>query len=287
MSTLQHLLKEANVPISLFCEKLGITEDHALEISRTADNDTQINTYWQFLSAWNDEALFPKLVDFYSPYLDNKEELASFVSLILKLRDNNIPRRMLNSIERLISLADDIEVIRPGQHCLKIFHFVVCIETIYFLSGCEMEKYKIVIDFFTNYVKDEDKRTILEQFRRDPADDRFFLQQLSNETDAQYKERTTNNQLTMEVFARVINEIRNCFAHEGNYWNFHFADSEYTVLNSLVVAENYKDYKQISEGKIDGLERVYSVDLTYDQFKSACVRGFTQFVKEYIKTIKP
>lgn len=283
MSTLLHLLKEANVSLALFCEKLQITEEEALKIAHTADDDTHIDTYLHFVTALNDESLLPKLLDFFAPFVTDKGEFVAFVTSVLRQKDNNIPRRMLNSIERLISLADDMESIRRGQHCLKIFYFVVCIETLYFLAGSKLKKYMIVIDFFDNFVTDADKDLILARFRRDPADDKFFLKMRPDETDEQYHERVAKNKITMEVFGRVINELRNCFAHEGDYWNFHFADNGYSQMNSLLVAENYDEYKLLQDGKIDNLERTYSVDLTYNQFRTVCVKGFLQFVRAYLE----
>lgn len=54
---------------------------------------------------------------------------------------------MINSIERLITIADDMEIIRKGKHNLKIFYFVVCIETLYVLAGVELNKGMMVKDF--------------------------------------------------------------------------------------------------------------------------------------------
>lgn len=282
-------LKEANVPLSLFCEKLEISTEYALNVASTADSDTQFDLYYQFVTTLNDEELFPKLIDFFCPYFTNKKVLASFISSILKLRNNNIPRRMLNSIERLVTLADDTETIRPGKHCLKIFYFVVCIETLYKLAEIKMNsKTLTVIDFFTKYIAEDDQQLILDLFHRNLADDKFHVYRLPSETDEQYEERmntsvdrTFNTRVTMEVFARVINELRNGFAHEGDYWHFHFSEGDHSVMNSLVVAESHKEVQQKSKGK-----RIYSVDLTYDQFKAACVRGYVHLVNSYFTDLQ-
>ena len=82
-------LDEANIQLSLFCERLDLTTEYALDIACTADSDTQIDLYFQFVTALNDEELFPTLIDFFSPYFTNKEEMASFISSVLKLRNNN------------------------------------------------------------------------------------------------------------------------------------------------------------------------------------------------------
>ena len=55
------------------------------------------------------------------------------------------------------------------------------------------------------------------------------------------------------------------------------------MLNSLIMAENQEEDRLKRKGITQGLRRVYEVDLTYEQFKAACVRGFLQFVKAYSK----
>ncbi|OUS74851.1 hypothetical protein B1748_19915 [Paenibacillus sp. MY03] len=290
MSTLLRMLEEANVPLSVFCEKLDLSEDQALEIANTADEDAQMDAYLYFVTAMNDESLFPELMEFYAPFVSDKEELAAFITSALRLRSNNIPRRMLNSVHRLVTLADAMDEVRPGKDSLKIFYFVVCIETLYSLAGAEMLKYKIVIDFFNQFIEADDKRLILERFRRSLGDERYRFKQLSHETETEYKARINNSdrlstQITMEIFARIINEIRNCFAHEGNYWNFSFANSDYSMMNSVTVAENHVEFNRKRDRGNEGQRRVYEVDLTYDQFKSACIRAFLQFIRAYTKEI--
>jgi len=287
MSTLLHLLKEANIPLSLFCEKLKITEDRALEIAHTADDDTQMLIYMQFVT---DESLFSELLNFYTPFVKDKVELAAFISSVLCLTNNNIPRRMLNSIHRLVTLADAMEQVRPGKDSLKIFFFVVCIETLYHLrDGDVANKTLAVIDFFDNFIEAADKQIILDRFQRSLGDERYRVSRLDHESAAKYAKRMRNlkrmsTQISMDIFARIVNEIRNCFAHEGDYWKFNFAKNDDTsMLNSLIVAENQEEDRLKRKGITQGLRRVYEVDLTYEQFKAACVRGFLQFVKAYSK----
>lgn len=46
-----------------------------------------------------------------------------------------IPRRMLNTVNRLVSVASDMEKIRPGKDIFKIIFLVTCVETLQQLSG--------------------------------------------------------------------------------------------------------------------------------------------------------
>ncbi len=248
MDKLLKLLEEMHVDIDTFCEKLEMSYEE-VAAAANASHDAYTELGLLYASVINDEQhLYPKLLEFFSPYVSDKEEIAAFITQVLRLRQNLIPRRMLNSIERLVTLADDTEIIRPGKHPLKIFYFVVCIETLYSLSGSNLSKLGMVKDFFNSYILEQDKQLILNGFRRDLSDNRFNVHRQPEETFVQYEarlngptvDRTLNTQVTMEIFARVINELRNCFAHEGDYWKFHFAESDHTVMNSLIVAEKEK-----------------------------------------------
>lgn len=291
MDKLLKLLEEMHVDIVSFCEKLGMSYD---EVVNTANSSHDAYTELGLLygAVINDEQyLYPRLLDFFIPYVSDIEEIATFITQALRLRQNFIPRRMLNSIERLVTLADDTEIIRPGKHTLKIFYFVVCIETLYSLSGSNLSKLGMVKDFFNSYILEQDKQLILNGFRRDLSDNRFNVHRQPEETFVEYEarlngptiDRTFNTQVTMEVFASVINELRNCFAHEGDYWQFHFAESDHTVMNSLIVTENRVDFLQMKNGVDPAhFRRVYSVDLSYEQFKGACVRGFIEVAKQHL-----
>lgn len=292
MDKLLKLLEEMHVDIVSFCEKLGMSFDEVSEAANSS-HDAYTELCLLYASVISDEQLlYPKLLEFFSPYVSDKEEIAAFITQALRLRQNVIPRRMLNSIERLVTLADDTEIIRPGKHPLKIFYFVVCIETLYSLSGSSLSKLGMVKDFFNSYILEQDKELILKGFRRDLSDNRFNVHRLPEETFVEYEarlngptvDRTFNTQVTMEIFASVINELRNCFAHEGDYWQFHFAESDHTVMNSLLVAENREEFLQMKNGADPAhFKRVYSVDLSYEQFKGACVRGFINFVRSSLQ----
>ena len=67
-----------------------------------------------------------KMELFYNPYFDSKEVLVEFFYKIFKteIEDSNFaPRRMMNQIQRFISLANDIDRIRSSVDTLKIIFF--------------------------------------------------------------------------------------------------------------------------------------------------------------------
>lgn len=225
------------------------------------DTEVQMDLYLSFVTAMNDYDLMPRLIHFYESFSEDSEELRVLIRAILMYRKSNVPRRMLNSVERLITLADDTEIIRPGKHSLKIFFFVVCIGSLYTLAEIDMNNTMMVIDFFDKYLSKSDRVLIENSFQRNLADEKFNAYQKNGETEEQYElrmstviDRSFSTQVSIEIFARVINEFRNSFAHEGDYWGFHFADGDHGVMNKVVVAENHDESKQKNNGKMKGLK---------------------------------
>lgn len=81
-------------------------------------------------------------------------------------------------------------------------------------------------------------------------------------------DRTFNTQIDLDIFAAIINEVRNNFAHEGDYYSFHFADGEGAILNSLIIAENKAEWQLLRTGNTNDLKRIYEIQLSYEMFKS-------------------
>lgn len=169
---------------------------------------------------------------------------------------------MINSVERLVTLSDDIERIRERRESLRVFFLVVYIEALYTLR-CEfcdliMKKPDMIIDFFTRFINENDKNLIEERI-------------IVNEG------TTRDLQIDMEKFALIINGIRNNFAHEGNYWLFSFANDDTPVMN-VVKSSIKKDGPKI--------EIEVSMGLKYSEFRRICVMGFINFIYDFFRSIK-
>ncbi|MGM1047012.1 MAG: hypothetical protein ACQEXX_12810 [Bacillota bacterium] len=214
------------------------------------------------------EDYFKSIVDFYSPYF-SYVELENFLFRVYNYKidvvaETIVPRVMINSVQRLVTLADDIEKIRPQKNALKSFFLVVCIESLYSLARDKRKKYEMVIDFFENYISKEDQIYILERIERSFADDMFIPGHEFNES------------ISIEIFARIISEVRNIFTHQGDYWSFNFAsfDPDTPVLQSIIVEE------ERSKGKA---KRLYEIRFDYDSFREICIKGFISYINKYIE----
>ena len=95
---------------------------------------------------------------------------------------HSIPLKMLNTVERLVSAAHDMDQIRRGKDVFKVIFLVTCEETLEELSGRRrelkkelsasgqsnrVEKYKMWKDFWIRNALCEDKQTIRRKFSRD------------------------------------------------------------------------------------------------------------------------
>lgn len=221
-----------------------------------------------------DQKYYDQLVDFYKDYISDVKDLKKFMETIFicdKDNNSNILRIMINNTMRLATLANDIEIIRPGKDALKITYLVTCIETLYKIAGKitdragkKLNKTTTVIDFFNSYISDEDKSVILNKVKRSYADDYYEI-----------KEQFDRN-ISIEIFARIINETRNVFVHEGDYWSISLSHMDCPELKIMNVEEEYREGKQ---------ERVYEYELKYEEFHHICVRAFINFIEQYINEV--
>jgi hypothetical protein len=194
---------------------------------------------------------------------------------------------MILTVHNILEIVDDIEKIRPGYDGLKIFFYVVCIESLIELSldGQKTSGAAMVIEFFENYILEKDKIYILEKVKRSLADELYDPSKKESETEHQYEERTAQNkiytngfcseEINIEIFARMITEVRNVFAHQGIYYGFSFPDTEYPMINSINICEKYGKKNNVK------VERIYDVGLSYSDFKKICIYGFINFINKY------
>ncbi len=76
---------------------------------------------WENYKINKDDEYFMKIEKFYMPYFKSKENLYGFLDSIynfncLEADNHNIPRRMINNIERLVTVVNDMEEIIDGNN---------------------------------------------------------------------------------------------------------------------------------------------------------------------------
>ena len=147
-----------------------------------------------------------KWIDFFEPHFANRADATAFVTVLEELAPGDPRHRakiMMHQIQRLVSLAEDIDQIRPRTEALRLFFLIVCAEHISKLHANfqgEGQSSLHVRLFFQNFL---------------PAADRQVLE--TSVVDAQF------HVLNLEQVVRLLYDVRCDVAHEGKYWLFQFA----------------------------------------------------------------
>lgn len=194
------------------------------------------------------------------PFFKDENELDTFITKILDFEGDLTVRRILNTVQRFITLSDEITFVSKGYTDLGILFLVSCIEAIYKLSYLEelkMSKQEIVINFFNKYVTQKDKEFIENSIRL------LYEPKLK-----------LSRNITLSEFALLLVAVRNIVMHEGVYWNLAFRPdgSDHNMVN-IISAKLIKDSK--------ATEITYYVGLTYSDFRAICIRSFLVFIEEY------
>jgi len=219
---------------------------------------------WGVITIMNKETkiLYELHKSFFKSYFQNEEELERFLLEKITCSKDDIPRRMINTVHRLVVLSDDMIKVRSGSRDLTIFFILTCIETLYTLvPDLKMKKQDIIIDFFEKYLCENDKEKIQTK-----------ISILVDDHDTPSLEDPS-----IEQFALLLIAVRNNLAHEGVYWKLHFEDesSEDSMLHTFK-----------SKLKKDGgfSDITYEIGITYKEFRLACMRAFINFINDYYRT---
>lgn len=119
----------------------------------------------------------------------------------------------------------------------------------------------MIIDFYENYIEEEDKKLI--------QDNILVLNRVD--------EFSCLKNIMIEQFALLLISIRNAVAHEGIYWNLSFKgelEGDPNMVN--VIKSKLK--------KDQGYEEItYDIGLKYTEFKRITIKGFISFINDYFE----
>ena len=209
-----------------------------------------------------------ELTAFYHPYFESDDELNKFFYYIF-LNDNKNKklRWMMYDIIWFVSLADDIDTIRPGKDLLRILFFRICIEALQKDSGATDS---VFFKKFESSFSAAGKQYILSHFAFSGIDVPDGLVGFNSHK---------GYQLTLMDFLWIIRAMRNMVVHDGDYWSMVFfaRDNEFTWLTSLTT-----DDQIIScQPKTKGLTYNFETTLQYDQFRFYFVEACLNYLKSY------
>lgn len=169
-----------------------------------------------------------------------------------------IPRRMLNTVERLVTAARDMDQIRRGKDVFKVVFLVTCVETLQKLRGKSGYKKDILFAFFEDYTSEDDKRYIAEHFTHDDRED-------FDKAEDSFRQ-----------FVGVLNEYRNCATHEGEYWDFCFNNNQNGYPMSLALDIDLENFSPRNKKK-----HCFHTSISYMDFEAVFVRTCISFIEAY------
>ena len=180
-----------------------------------------------------------------------------------------VPRRMLNLVERMVSAARDMEMIRRGKDVFKVVFLVTCAETLQKLAGRDKDedgrsvsKKDLLFELFEEHTAEEDKQYIAFRFKHDD------------------EEITEAPEDSFKQFIGVINEYRNCAAHEGEYWEYCFNNNYDGHPVLLVVKIDLASFSGNDEKK---KAHCFSTEISYYEFEKIFIRTCVNFIKRYVE----
>ena len=146
-------------------------------------------------------------LEFYNPYFASAQEVTTFVEQIEAIPAGDLMHRrkiLMHQTQRLVSIAIDINQIRPRKQALQLAFLIISCENISKLfhnyEG-DMKSKHYVKKFFDAFVSEEDKNKLENGF-------------------------TTHAIQAMHVdqIVEMLYSIRCDVVHEGKYWGFHFME---------------------------------------------------------------
>lgn len=206
---------------------------------------------------------------FYAQYFDSKDELQNFLSDAFDYENGSLSRRQaLFQVQRFISLANDINQIRPGRDPLRILFLKIGLDALCSLSGYTNKNafYKV----FCNCFSAEGSDYILTNFKLSYFEDEH--KGLSFEV---------NHNIDLNDFLNIIKTTRDMVAHDFNYWEMQFFayDEDSTWLSSIETKEDmilsYNYHRERKKETIYYFETTLNYENFIYYFTEACV----QFIK--------
>ena len=218
-----------------------------------------------------------ELISFYAPYFDADEELNSFVSDAFDYENGCLAKRqMLYQVQRFVSLANDIEKLRPGRDCLRMLFIKICLESLCTLSGYTKKKIPVFYDVFIDCFSEDGKAYILDNFKLSSFDDEFCGHIYE-----------ASHQLTLNDFFEIIRCTRNMIVHQGIYWEMQFFahDDDSTWLASIETTEKIlKSYTYQSKNS-RSVTYHFETTMKYEQFIFFLVEASVNYIKKFTKNI--
>lgn len=212
-----------------------------------------------------------ELKSFYAPYFTAESELDDFTSDAFDYENGSLSKRqMLYQVQRFVSLANDIDKLRPGRDCLRMLFIKICLESLCSLSAYTGKQKSQFYDKFIGCFSEQGKQYILSNFTLSGFEDEYC--------EHVYE---AHHDITLEDFFEIIKVTRDLVVHEGIYWEMQFFayDDDSTWLASISTKEKIlKSYSYQSKDKRE-ITYCFETTLKYEKFIFFFIEACVNFIR--------
>ena len=233
--------------------------------------------------------------EFYKKHFTRPEEMYEFFKSVFDNdKNDSTPRRMMNTVRRHVSLAEDIHKIRPEDDGIKILFLRMCIEAL----GDISKNKKIKKNFFSTYIVKKDMLYIKENFKLCFVYENILQNGDKNNRTYCIKTYWYNNiNISIDEFSDIFSGIRHNVVHSNDLgfirifnpdrdWNFIInINLDKEIFNKSVgVLEETET--QVSNILLRKYSYMFESTLDFDKFIDIFVQGCICLIKDYInKTV--
>ena len=212
-----------------------------------------------------------ELKEFYAPYFPDSDSLDVFINRVFKSDwDDRKPRRMLFQVQRFVTLATDINKIRPARDGLRVLFLKCCMESLAKLSNLEPKSF---YDVFASSFSSKGKEYLLESFSL------AYIDHSENEISI-----CSRQKLIIDDILLIIKAMRDLVVHDGNYWEMQlFAyDDDSTWLTTIETNDQLLSKKTYKNETKQLVTYHFQTTMQYENFRYHFVQACINFINNYI-----
>ena len=171
-----------------------------------------------------------ELEHFYSPYFFSEEELQNFLSGVFDYENGALEKRqMILQVQRFVSLANDIDKIRPARDPLRILFLKFGLDALSSLAGYTKKTKNIFYNDFCKCFSKEGSDYILNNFKLSS----FFDEYNGHNFEA-------SHDINLNDFFNIVKITRDAVVHDFTYWEMQFFayDTDSVWCSSIETDEN-------------------------------------------------
>lgn len=213
-----------------------------------------------------------ELESFYAPYFNSEDDLQDFLFGIFDYKNGSVKKRdMVFQVQRFISLANDIDQIRPCRDPLRILFLKIGLDSLSSLSGYTDKAKRTFYNEFSSCFSEEGRNYILNNFKLTSFQDEY-----NGHSFEAYHDIDLND------FLNIIKTTRDMVVHDFNYWEmqfFTYDDKDIPYITSIETKDDMIISYKYHRKKKETTTYHFVTNLKYDKF----IYYFTEACVAYIK----